>query len=349
MYFPETFDQATTLGESAMEKMRELKQPATPNNYAIWYVYHSGGTPALNRDLDALIGKQEPLTNARSSELYERYFGTSNDAQTIQETGQSLEEAIETLMGVIEAAGEGSAQYGEALANFSGQLAETSNADNVRAIVTAIVAETKKMVDRQNTLQSDLVASTQEVEQLRETIQKARREALTDSLTGIANRKAFDEAIHSMSAECAQEPSELCLMMLDIDHFKKFNDTYGHQLGDQVIRLVTRTFTECTKGRDLAARYGGEEFAILLPQTELKNAVKVAEQIRETVANKRIVNRQSGKTLGQITISIGVARHRIGEPPEDLIQRADAALYAAKNNGRNRVSYEGAPGAIAAA
>jgi len=340
MYFPETFDQAHTLGESAMEKMRQFKQPATPNNYAIWYVYHSGGSPDLVRDLDDILQKQEPLTSERSVELYDRYFGTAVERQAIENTGQSLEEAIQKLIGFIDEAGEDSAQFSDALAEFSGELAANESAENARAIIASIVEQTKKVINRQDKLHADLVASTQEVEELRETIQSARREALTDALTGISNRKAFDEAVRMMTKESQENQTGLCLMMLDIDNFKQFNDTYGHPLGDQVLRLVARTFQDCIKGRDIAARYGGEEFAILLPETDLAPAAKLADKIRETVANKRIVNRQSGQTLGQITLSAGVALFKTDETIEEFIHRADAALYTAKRSGRNRVVRE---------
>jgi len=349
MYFPESFAQAIAHGDSAMQRMREIELPPTPNNYTIWYVYHSGSAPELKRDIDKLVDSNQRITRELANELYDRYFGIVSESETIRETGQSLERAIERLMGFVAEAGADNAEYGEALEAFSGQLSEDNSATKVRSIVAAILDETKKMSDRQDKLQSELVASTQEVTELRETINSARREALTDSLTGLANRKAFDEAISAMSIEAEQNEDTLALLMLDIDHFKRFNDTYGHQLGDQVLRLVARTFTECIKGRDMASRYGGEEFAILLPNTEIENAVMLANSIRETVAKKRIVNRQSGQSLGQITLSVGVALYRAGEPSTDLIQRADEALYSAKRGGRNRVADENRPDAHAAA
>lgn len=349
MYFPESFAQAVAHADSAMKRMREIELPPTPNNYTIWYVYHSGSAPELKRDIDTLLGKDQPITRDIANELYDRYFGIVSESETIRETGQSLERAIERLMGFVKEAGDGSAEYGEALENISGQLHENNTAAEMRSLVGAILAETKKMSDRNDKLQTELVASTREVSELRETIDNARREALTDGLTGLPNRKAFDEAIRAMSAEAERDETALALLMLDIDHFKTFNDTFGHQLGDQVLRLVARTFTECIKGRDMAARYGGEEFAILLPETALENAVKLGDSIRETVAKKRIVNRQTGQSLGQITLSVGVAIYRPGEPSTELIQRADEALYSAKRGGRNRVVYEDQPGATAAA
>jgi diguanylate cyclase len=125
--------------------------------------------------------------------------------------------------------------------------------------------------------------------------------------------------------------------MCDIDHFKKFNDTWGHQTGDQVLRLVATCLSENVKGRDTAARYGGEEFGVLLRGTGLEAATKVADQIRLMVENKKLVKKSTGDVLGTITISIGVAQIAAGEPIEAVVRRADACLYGAKHHGRNLV------------
>jgi diguanylate cyclase len=163
---------------------------------------------------------------------------------------------------------------------------------------------------------------------------------MTDALTGIANRKAFDMRLLQAAAETSEENQPLCLLIVDIDFFKKFNDTHGHQAGDQIIRLVAQTFKKGLKGQDTAARYGGEEFALILPNTSMDNALRVAEMLRRTVEHKEVINRANQEKLGQITISVGVAQYRAGESLESFIERADAALYRAKQNGRNRVEVE---------
>ena len=340
MYFVEDLELARTFGGKAMVQMGDLLVPATPNNYAIWYVYHSGRTPDLKRDIDNLIASKQAITPELTNEIYERYFGGVAEGEALRDTGQGLEAAISKLMGFLSEAGTGTEEYGKALEQYSTQLVDTAGAEEARAIVTAILGETKNMAERQTNLRDELAASTQEIETLREGIRDARREAMTDVLTGIANRKALNERLLESMDEAQETGAPMCALMLDIDFFKKFNDTYGHQLGDQVLRLVARTLTECIKGRDLAARYGGEEFVILLPLTSLDNAFKLADHIRETVAAKRIINRTTGESLGQITLSIGASIYRPGEDSEAIIKRADEALYAAKRNGRNLVLSE---------
>jgi diguanylate cyclase len=190
---------------------------------------------------------------------------------------------------------------------------------------------------RAKSLEGELQASSQQVTELRTKLADVRKESMTDPLTGISNRKAFDEALLTAIAAATREEEKVTLLLCDIDHFKLFNDTWGHQTGDQVLRLVAACLGENTKGRDKEARYGGEEFAVLLRGTSLEAATRVANEIRSTVETKKLVKKSTGDVLGAITISIGVAQLAPGETGESLIRRADACLYSAKNNGRNLV------------
>ena len=178
------------------------------------------------------------------------------------------------------------------------------------------------------------------MEELKRNLDSVRQESITDSLTGLFNRRKFDETLQEAASRSVQTGSPLCLLMTDIDHFKKFNDNYGHTIGDHVLALVARTVKECIRSSDTPVRYGGEEFAVILPNVRISDAVRVAEQIRTAVASKRVVNRSKNITLGTITLSVGVARYVPGEPLGDLIKRADAGLYTAKRTGRNRVVAE---------
>jgi diguanylate cyclase len=200
--------------------------------------------------------------------------------------------------------------------------------------------ETRHMIERSEVLERQLSKTTQEIGELRKQVEDASREAQTDALTGIGNRKGFDLQLKRCMQEAMEQGSDLTLLLLDIDHFKLFNDTYGHQFGDLVLKLVSRMLVDGIKGRDQAARYGGEEFAILLPSTGLRDAVIVAEKLRETIGNKTIVKRDTKQNFGVVTMSVGVSAYRLGEPPYVFIQRADAALYRAKQSGRNRVATE---------
>ena len=176
-----------------------------------------------------------------------------------------------------------------------------------------------------------------EIDGLRRDLQAAWSEARTDGLTGLANRKHFDQALRLAAAQALEQGIAACLLLADIDHFKQFNDVYGHALGDQVLRLVASLLRHNVKGQDLVARYGGEEFAVILPATRLADAATLADRLRELVASRRVQLKDRGQTLGRVTLSIGVAEFRPGERCADWIARADGALYQAKREGRNRV------------
>ncbi len=341
MYFSESHKQAEKYCEMALKAMREHRVIPHPANFAVWFVYHNGRHPDLKKEIDALIGEHKDFTDERSAEIYDRFFSNESESEALEESSRRLESVVSQLLGYL-GESEGNAEnYGEALVSYSGQLSESSSPDQVRGVVGSLLAETVKMAEQHKKLQKHVTESTSEITELRQKVQTMRMEVLTDPLTGIANRKCFDLRLSEGIADCDENGSDLGLMMLDIDFFKKFNDTYGHQLGDEVLKLVARTFVESIKGQDTAARYGGEEFSIILPRTKLINALTLAEQIRKTIADKVIVNRRTGDKLGGVTLSVGVAAYRAGEPASSLIQRADEALYSAKRSGRNKVVSEG--------
>lgn len=227
--------------------------------------------------------------------------------------------------------------YGDKLEDFSDRLDQQGNGPTFGSLVSSMLKETRAMQQRNQSLEDRLAETTAEVQQLREHFEQARREALSDSLTGLANRKNFEQTLTLFAKAAVDNHEPLALMLLDIDHFKLFNDRHGHQTGDTVLQLVARTLSDNVKGQDLAARYGGEEFALLLPRTRADQAVKLGDNIRTLIAARKLVKRNSGDELGRITISAGVAEYRPGEALSAFVQRADAALYGAKRQGRNRV------------
>jgi diguanylate cyclase len=249
--------------------------------------------------------------------------------------GGNIDGLIEKILSQLESSARDTADYKDTLSAATGQLvAERSPAD-VRKLVDGLIAATRAMEHRAKSLEGELQASSQQVSELRTKLADVRKESMTDPLTHIANRKAFDEAIRAAMMAVNQDGEAVTLLLCDIDHFKVFNDNWGHQTGDQVLRLVAACLSENVKGRDTAARYGGEEFAVLLRGTSLEAATHVANQIRTTVETKKLVKKSTGDILGSITISIGVAQFAAGETAESAVRRADACLYGAKHNGRN--------------
>jgi diguanylate cyclase len=334
------FPRVAKLSEIALQKMASHGVPSTPPNYAVWFTYVSGLETELSREIDARIAAQEPFTDQVSNELYERFCDVGRHIGVLQQTGAELDQAVERVVKVIAAATGDTESFNKTLGQFSSQLDGGMTADRVRAIVANLLVETQHAAEKSRTLEERLSQASGEVAELRQNLEAVRREALTDPLTGIPNRKLFESRLREAARNAIETGEALSLLMLDIDHFKRFNDTYGHQLGDQVLRLVAKTLADGVKGRDTPARFGGEEFVIVLPQTRLENAVTLGEQIRRTMARHKVVRKDSGEEYGVIALSVGASVYRPGEDLAELIRRADAALYHAKHTGRNRVVAE---------
>lgn len=328
---------AAELAHAAVTSMTRFGIPPTPINFTIWYEYHAGRDPALSRAIDTLLASKNPFTPDTTLQLYEEFLNPARMLRASRDTTEKLQRAMDELRTFVGAAEEDTRTYGEKLEDFSDKLDDQGHGPAFGSLVGAMLQETRSMQDRNQSLEERLAETTAEVQQLREHFEQARREALSDSLTGLANRKNFEQTL-TLFAKAAQDSHEpLCLMLLDIDHFKTFNDRHGHQTGDTVLQLVARTLSDNVKGQDLAARYGGEEFALLLPRTRADQAVRLGDNIRALIATRKLVKRSSGEELGRITISAGVAEYRLGEALSSFVQRADAALYGAKHDGRNRV------------
>jgi diguanylate cyclase len=319
-----------------MTLMAGVGVAATPDNFELFYAYAAGENPGLMQVMRGLIESKKPFTPELLGDLRQRCLSGARAAVTMENLGGDMGSLINDVMDRLESASRDTASYKAALSAATGELgAERSPAD-LRKLVEGLVAATRAMEQRAKSLEGELHASSQQVQDLRGKLDDVRKESMTDPLTQIANRKALDEAVKSALSGVA-EGEEISLLLCDIDHFKKFNDSWGHQTGDQVLRLVAACLSENTKGRDTAARYGGEEFAVLLRGTSLASATNVAEQIRATVETKKLIKKSTGDILGTITISIGVAQFSRGESIETVVRRADACLYGAKHHGRNLV------------
>jgi diguanylate cyclase len=341
-------ERTMAFAEIAFGQIKALRHTATPRNYAVWYAYATGYNPSLNQVINETLAQNGTLTEGDLEKVYADYISPNRLTERIDTVGSAVVDEINQVMAMIDAAVGSTNNYSESLTSASNRLGSAKDRDSLRAIVESLVQTANEMRNDNNILEERLNASKEEINQLQEHLAAVRTESLTDPLTGLANRKHFDERLAQALADAAERSEPLSLVMTDIDHFKNFNDTWGHLTGDQVLRLVATSVKNNVKGQDIAARYGGEEFAIVLPNTVLRSALTVADHIRRAVMSKELIKRSTGQNLGRVTISLGVATARKGDTIESLIARADACLYAAKRNGRNRVICETDPEVAAA-
>jgi diguanylate cyclase len=306
-------ERTIAFAEIALGQIKALRQPAVPRNYEIWYTYATGYNPSLNQMVNETLERNGTLSVKDLEDIYNTYLSPVRLGERIDRVGAKVVDEIEQVMSMIDAAVGRTSSYSESLADMSDKLGSASDREALRAIVEGLVRSTREMEQTNHSLEVRLKASKQEINQLQQNLETVRNESLTDPLTGLANRKYFDEMLDRAVLESRQSGEPLSLLLTDIDHFKKFNDSYGHLTGDQVLRLVAQAVRQNVKGQDLAARYGGEEFAIILPSTPLRQALTVADHIRRGVVLKELIKRSTGENLGRVTISVGVAMLHKGE------------------------------------
>ena len=339
-----------TLAKETLELMERYDVAPTPENYAVFSSFASDSIPELCEAVTKRIEENAPFDQVFCDSLYDEHFAIAKIQEAVMASSGTMARELHQVRETLKAAEQHTAEYGETLAGAEGAFDEDADPSQVRSVIQQLVAATSRMQQRSQDLERRLHETSSEVVKLRSNLERVREEAMTDALTGIANRKRFDEMLRKGRRSADSNTESMCLILCDIDHFKRFNDTWGHQTGDQIIRFVSGCMTRNAMDHHTVARYGGEEFAVVMPKTSLMEANAVAEKIRMTVEGKRLLRKSTSEDLGNITVSLGVATYKHGESVEELIERADANLYKSKKAGRNRVTTDtGSAGKAAAA
>lgn len=310
---------------------------ATPVNYTIWYEYYRSKNIDLKQAINEYIEQGKNITN----ELLETFFDSfisDQDAKAFKQAHSELIHLISHLSESTKTTDSSASSFQQTLQSFGNQIDKQTSLHNPMDIIGNLVTETQTMISSLQTMRKQIDESQLQINELKNKLNQATAETLNDVLTGIANRKGLLKAFEEVLIQSDKTTPSISLLMLDIDHFKKVNDTHGHLVGDKVIKFISDTLVTQIKGQDTASRYGGEEFVVLLPDTSLNNAHKIAESIRTKVEKTRLRRANNQQSLGQITISIGITHYLQNESIESFIDRADAALYESKQNGRNRVT-----------
>jgi diguanylate cyclase len=326
---------AYELARKALEVMEAHRVWPTVRNYTLWLHYVSEGDGPLAHEIDRLLAAGEAITETVGEHLAATYLPEAQLNGGILEAGDVLSAELNSVTRAIENVQRSTEEYGAELASASERLTDEKQ---VKSVVENLTAATTKVQAENRQLESQLAETTAELGRLRENLDQVRRDAMTDGLTGLTNRKAFDERLAAICAETEAQDQPMALAIIDIDHFKGFNDAWGHQIGDQVLRYVSSVIGRMGGPPRIAARYGGEEFAIIFPNEAGRAALAVLEQIRTEVSSRALKRRSTNEDLGAITISAGFAERLRGESIASLVERADAALYASKHAGRNRTT-----------
>lgn len=338
VHYAESRERSAELLRLALAHMGQQQAAFNPCSFALWYEHCAGLNPALSQALEAHLTRGEPLTDRQVFGLYEKHI-LSRDLRLQAGLREQLFRLLKDTAANTQRASDGACAFQDALTEHSTQLHPAASVESVQATVRDLSSETGRMRVITQALTERLQATTTEANELVQSLVQARAEAREDMLTRLKNRRGFEDC----AARHVLEEGSLsgcALVLLDLDHFKLINDTYGHLLGDKVLQAVARVVQGLVKGRDTAARWGGDEFVVLLPQTPVEGALALAEQIRQAITGGRIRGGPERAGPAQVTASIGVAGAQPHDSLESLLSRADRALYSAKRAGRNQVACQ---------
>ena len=336
---PDPLDQARHCADAALGMMARQDIPPQPENFSVWYAYVSGRNPELTEAINEILRRGAGFSPEINDALFERFAAQTPERGALRELSQRADETFRRLGETTAAAVTGSAGHAAAIEAAAARLDPPPPPALLAELTEILRSESRAAAAASRRLEQDLATSARELARLREALGALEADAATDALTQLANRRSFDAALAQAVGQAEYGGRPLCLAMIDLDHFKRFNDHHGHPLGDQVLKLIGRMLLDGLRPRDSAARYGGEEFALILPDTDLADATAQVEALRQRVATRTLTNRRTGESLGQITLSAGLAAHVGGEGMDSLLRRADQALYRAKQAGRNRIAH----------
>ena len=311
--------------------------PTDPLNYCIWYEYASDKKEELNKAIDHFLEKKETFSEETSLQFYNQYIANDQEKLTTR-VREDLQIIFTELIEAILSTNEHFSLSENNLEAIDELIVPSLSEADLEKIVNKIKHEIKGLESSSGSFKEQLSEAKLEIDLLKDKLDLYRKEVLSDPLTRLNNRRGFERLLKDNIDEAQSTGTSLCIIIADIDHFKKINDKFGHLVGDSVLRMVAATIKDSIKGKDIAARVGGEEFVILLPDTPFDGAMKLANDIRLAFERLDLKKKSTGESLGKITLSFGVTAYREAEAVEDFIDRADQALYQSKETGRNKVT-----------
>ena len=258
------------------------------------------------------------------------------DRRIAQQERESTLKALVTLLGSAEQLTSDVDRHNTEIQEVGRDIEGLHLTGELEHVQQALLKQISEVIQSNQRLEEDLTYTRHRMEQQAQEIDETRREARTDALSGVANRKDFDEQLHYMLTVFKRESAPFAIVLADVDHFKWINDTHGHQAGDRVVTHVGEFLKQYIRSGDYVARFGGDEFAMLFPNTDLETGAVLAEKIRLALTRSNFDVGVNGERVAA-TFSMGVAAVQTGDTTETVFERADKALYQSKNAGRNQV------------
>ncbi len=320
----------------ALNYITKYNLPVNPVNYTVWYEYVSGKNIKLKKAIDLSIKQEKPINGKNVETLYKKYVA-DGDRIVISKLLTKISLMLKDISSHVSDTEGDLAGHGQSLGELATQVGDAKDFNEVKEIVDQMLIETKALLNSGKRLQSRMKISSEDLKQLQQELEKSQQEAQTDALTSLINRRGLEKRLELERIRARQNNQAFSIIMVDIDHFKLVNDNFGHLVGDSLLRSIAHLLKGQLRKSDLAARYGGEEFLILLAETGIEGAMAVSRKIQDALSTKEWKIKETGESMGKITVSMGIAMYDLKEAEKDLIKRADDALFIAKKNGRDRI------------
>ncbi|MGC8522123.1 MAG: GGDEF domain-containing protein [Steroidobacteraceae bacterium] len=334
MRYQQSREESAEILRRALQLMSPHEAGYHPLSYAVWYEHAGQLNPPLSQDLEKHIAAASSLTDAEICRLHALHIA-ARDVEMFELAQRELRELIGRTEQDTAEAETTLQRFTDALRGATERLTREPS-DAVRTLLGNLLSQAAQVQSTLRSLHAQLAKQREEVAGVIERLERAQTEPLRDPLTGLVNLSGFRRALTGQD-----DPADftgVVLLAVDVDYFKRINDTHGHVIGDKVLMKVAKVLNEHLAAEDVAARIGGDEFVVLLRGKTLSQAAALGERIRSATQRSLIVHPDGSQFAGEVTLSIGAACGRTGDTLETLRHRADAALYDAKAAGRNRVA-----------
>jgi diguanylate cyclase len=310
----------------------------TPLNYDLAYQYLGGHDAALIDAVEAAIGRDGLLTNEAAAQIVDETSGKVS-SELLEKLIDQAHQSMVLASSLVGQSRSDANAYGSALDR--GAAALDAGGESATRALSLMVELTRTMIGKTQDAERRLADMGAQMESLQGDLAEAQAVAESDPLTGLANRRAFQSRLLRAMAQANAEGTPLSVAFCDIDHFKKINDNFGHDTGDRILKMVAEALVEGVGEDAFVGRFGGEEFLVLFDGIMARRAAMRVDEVRDELSGRHLVSKTTGEPLGTVTFSAGIAQLTIGEGEGEILKRADEALYAAKNGGRNRVIIHG--------
>ncbi len=338
-----SIERATHKANKSIEWLVSHKVAPTREALSVAMAYFDG-VQDVCQALEAQAREGNAISAGVVLQIYEKHLAPDS-SEASEQLQQGLKSLLQSVVGEVHAATESAQLQGDRLQESIAQIDASSGSEALRVVAMAMLEMAREAQENNQRLRESLHRANDEMVRLRSEREHHRKESLIDPLTRLANRRGLEEMLTAQDEAVSRD---FALLVIDLDEFKSVNDTYGHSVGDAVLRNVAAATQKCLLGFDKVVRLGGDEFLVILPGASSRDVSEISEKVRRSVEFLRLKRRSDGMVLKPVTASIGIAVQAPGESFEEVMLRADDASYVSKRSGRNRVTVSDSSACLSA-